>query len=213
MGMDELSTEAKTWLSKILGGQFTADKHIHSHQDEVYKIRTPLGAYYLKISATLEAERDNLERLEMLLNVPKVIDFHSAKGKDFLPISEVPGKNLAELVGTWSDLDIVSTFAEAIRYLHAVDVTKLFPQASSKDVLLHGDMALPNIIISDQGRIGYIDFGQMAFGPPDLDVADAIWSLQRNIGPDFGELFLKAYGPVTVSPMIEKALKFRYQPS
>jgi aminoglycoside phosphotransferase len=211
--MDELDPKAKQWLSKVLDVPFKASKHIHSHQDEVYKIETSLSTYYLKISKSLKAEHDNLKKLATILNVPKVINFHEVQGEnDYLLISELPGKNLVELIGEWSNLNIVDKFAEAIRQLHAVDVIKIFPKASSKDVLLHGDMALPNIIISEQGRIGYIDFGQISFGSPELDLADAIWSLQRNIGPDYGERFLKQYGPVAITARLEKALEFKYQP-
>jgi aminoglycoside phosphotransferase len=210
--MDELDPKTKQWLSKVLGIPFKASKHIHSHQDEVYKIETSLSTYYLKLSKSLRAEHDNLKRLETILNVPKVIDFYDTDENDYLLISELPGKNLVELIGEWSDLDIVDKFAEAVRKLHAVDAARIFPQATSKDVLLHGDMALPNIIISEQNQTGYIDFGQLSFGPPELDLADSIWSLQRNIGPDYGELFLKKYGPVTMTRKIEAALEFRYQP-
>lgn len=210
---DELDPRAKQWLSKVLGVPFKASKHVHSHQDEAYRIEALGGTYYLKISAALEAEQNNLRKLESVLHVPRVIDFYdSSDGNDYLLISELPGKNLVELLGEWSNLDIVDKFAEAVRQLHKVDATKIFPEASPKDVLLHGDMALPNIIISEQGQIGYIDFGQLSFGPPELDLADAIWSLQRNIGSNYGELFLKKYGPVTMTPKIEKALVFRYQP-
>jgi aminoglycoside phosphotransferase len=210
--MEHLDSDAKQWLSRALGAPFKASKHIHSHQDEVYKIETPSNSYYLKISKSLRAENDNLKKLKKILNVPEVIVFYDADENDYLLISELPGKNLVELIGEWSDVAIVDKFAEAIRQLHSLDAAKIFPEANAKDVLLHGDMALPNIIISAQGQTGYIDFGQMSFGPPELDLADAIWSLQRNIGPDYGELFLKKYGPVVVTPKIEKALKFRYQP-
>ncbi len=192
---------------------FKATRHVHSHQDEVYKIETPDSNYYLKISSTLKAECDNLKKLEGLLNTPRVINFYDAGRSDYLLISELPGKNLVELIEEWPELEIVDTFAKAVKQLHAMDATRAFPKASSTDVLLHGDMALPNIIISEQQEIGYIDFGQMAFGPPELDLADAIWSLQRNMGPDYGELFLEKYGQVIMTPKIEKALKFRYRHS
>lgn len=211
--MNQLDTRAKKWLNKILAVPFKATKHIHSHQDEVYKIEAPSNNYYLKISKSLRAEFDNLKKLENILCSPKVIDFYDGEESDFLLISELPGKNLVELIGEWSSLEIVNTFAKAIKQLHDVDATIIFPEASSKDVLLHGDMALPNIIISDKGAIGYIDFGQLSFGTPELDLADAIWSLQRNLGPDYGKLFLEKYGPVTMTAKIEKALSFRYQPS
>lgn len=210
--MNQLSPRAKKWLSDVLGVDFKASKHIHSHQDEVFKIETPSLNYYLKISATLKAERDNLKKLELLLNVPRVIDFYESDNADYLLISELPGKNLVELIGEWSAPKITEVFAKAIRQLHIINAVKVFPQANPKDVLLHGDMALPNIIISEQEEIGYIDFGQLTFGLPELDLADGIWSLQRNLGPNYGELFLKEYGPVQITSVVEKALAFRYQP-
>lgn len=210
--MNPLDPEAKQWLSEVLGVPFNATKHVHSHQDEVYKIETLSSNHYLKISRSLVAEHDNLKKLENIVNVPKVIDFHKARGKDYLLIGELSGKNLVELVGMWSNQEIVNTFAGAIRKLHSVDARKVFPDANPTDVLLHGDMALPNIIISDQGQIGYIDFGQLSYGTPELDLADAIWSLQRNLGSGYGELFLKNYGPVSITPKLRKALEFRYEP-
>lgn len=210
--MNHFDHDAKSWLSTVLTRPFKATKHVHSHQDEVYKIETPGAVYYLKIAATLTAERDNLKKLTPILRVPGVIDFHKSKsGYDYLLISELPGKNLVELIGEWSDTEIVGTFAKAVRQLHDLDVTVVFPEAKAGSVLLHGDMALPNIIISEQKQIGYIDFGQLSFGTPELDLADSIWSLQRNLGPAYGEQFLQAYGSVAMTPKIRKALTFRYE--
>lgn len=61
--------------------------------------------------------------------------------------------------------------------------------------------------------ISYIDLGQLSIGAPDSDLADAIWSLQRNLGTGQGEAFLKAYGDVTMTEQVKRALKFRYHPS
>lgn len=216
--MVTFNKHVQAWLADILGNQVTAEKHIHSHQDEVYRLKTPQKACYLKASPTLKAERDNLNRLKPYLNVPSVLGFCMLEATDYLLISELPGKNLVELIDDpeWSDHDIVTSFAEAVRDLHKLDVVGIFPgQASPNEVLLHGDMSLPNIIISTgsgKKRIGYIDFGQMAYGPPELELADAIWSLQRNLGPAYGELFLQAYGSVVMTPQIRKALDFRYRP-
>lgn len=210
--MDDLDLMAKQWLSNILNTPFKASKHVHSNQDEVYKIETQHDRYYLKISKTLKSEHENLLKLETILNAPKVIDYHDANNNDYLLITELPGKNLVELIDAWPVVNIVDAFAKAIRQLHSIDGTRIFPEASKTDVVLHGDIALPNIIISEQGDIGYIDFGQMTFGSPELDLADAIWSLQRNIGSDYGVLFLEKYGPVIMTPKIEKALQFRYHP-
>lgn len=208
----KLDDNTNEWLSKILGRPFSAMKHIHSHQDEVYKIETSDTTYYLKISATLRAEHDNLIKLAPVLRVPEVIDSYESKnGRDYLLISELPGKNLVELIGEWSDVAIVETFARAVKYLHAVDATAVFPEANNHEVLLHGDVALPNIIISEQKEIGYIDFGQLSFGTPELDLVDAIWSLQRNLGSAYGELFLREYGTIAMTPKIQAALTSGYE--
>lgn len=211
--MNHLDPEIQQWLSKVLTVPFHANKHIHSHQDEVFKIVTSSGNYYLKVSSTLKAEHDNLQKLEPFLNIPKVINFHQDENRDYLLLGELPGKNLVELIDEWPKTAIVETFAHAIRQLHSLDATKVFPNANPGDVLLHGDMALPNIIISAAGAVGYIDFGQLTYGTPELDMADAIWSLQRNFGQGYGELFLQKYGPVARTPKIEEALAFTYQPA
>jgi aminoglycoside phosphotransferase len=74
-------------------------------------------------------------------------------------------------------------------------------------------MALPNIIISKDGNIGFIDFGQMSFGNPELDIYDSIWSIQRNLGPNYGEYFLEKYGPIQRTKKIEYILNFKYKPA
>lgn len=205
-----MNSDAKHWLSEVLDVPFKTTKHVHSHQDEVYRIETRSVNYYIKISRLLRDEYDNLKKLDGILRVPKVIAFHGAGENDYLLISELPGKNLVELIDELPELTIVEKFADAIRQLHSIDATKVFPEASKKDVLLHGDMALPNIIVTDAGEFGYIDFGQLSFGTPELDLADAIWSLQRNIGPAYGELFLRQYGPVVITPKIQEALNYRH---
>lgn len=208
--MNAMNPNVNNWLSGVLAMPFKATKHVHSNQDEVYRIETQTANYYLKISRSLKAERDNLKKLSTILNVPEVIDFYDAEENDYLLLSELPGKNLVELIGELPELTIVEKFADAIRQLHSVDAAKVFPDAKSGDVLLHGDMALPNIIVTNEGDIGYIDFGQLSFGSPELDLADAIWSLQRNLGPAYGKLFLKKYGPVALTPKIEEALAYRH---
>lgn len=210
--MDKLDLPAKQWLTNLLGMPFTMSKHAHSHQDDVYHTKTEHDGYYLKVSTTLTAERDNLLKLTARLHAPRVIDFCHTAERDYLLITELPGKNLVELLPQLSETAIVEIFAKAVRHLHATDITALFPGTAPGDVLIHGDMALPNIILSEEGVIGYIDFGQMTYGHPELDLVDAIWSLQRNIGPEYGELFLEKYGPITKTPKIEAALAFRYTP-
>jgi aminoglycoside phosphotransferase len=211
--MDSIDMATAEWLSKIVDSEFVVEKHGYSNQDAVFTVRTSDTTYYLKIASDLKAERHNIERLEPYLLVPKVVGFDSVNGDDHLLMSEVPGKNLAELVGAWTNEAIVREFARSIKALHDVDAAILFPgEMKSGLVLLHGDMALPNIISTKEGSSGYIDLGKMALGTPDFDLADAVWSLQRNMGPGYGELLLEEYGAITVTPKLNEALGFRYTP-
>lgn len=94
--INTMDPNANNWLSSVLAVPFKATKHVHSNQDEVYRIETQSANYYLKISRSLRAERDNLKKLSAILNVPKVIDFYDAKENGYLLISELPGRNLVE---------------------------------------------------------------------------------------------------------------------
>lgn len=209
--MELIAQSTRDWLSDQLAVDFQMEKHNYSNQDDVYKIQTSEKNFYLKIAPTLIAERDNLLKTKAYLHVPDVIGFSRIVAKDHLLISEVPGKNLAELVGEWEDIAIACEFARAVRNFHALDVGELFPGNKSQgSVVLHGDMSLPNITCTKPGSVSYIDLGQISVGSPDVDLADALWSLQRNISPDYGELFLKEYGDVVITEKLDEALKFRH---
>ena len=212
--MDSLDTQTKSWLDGLIRTQFEIEKHRYSNQDDVYKLESPRATYYLKVSDDLQNEHDNILRLQDFLATPRIVGFTRRDSQDYLLMSEVRGQNLAELVGDWENEAIVNAFARAVRQLHSLDVPTVFPgTTTSDDVVLHGDMSLPNIIAMNNGTLGYIDLGQVTVGPRDNDLADAIWSLQRNIGPKYGEYFLHEYGNVKVTPKIEKALAYRYSPN
>jgi aminoglycoside phosphotransferase len=209
--METISRSAISWLNEQLEAEYTIEKHSYSHQDDVYVIQMLHKKVFLKISSHLETERRCLIAVAPYLHVPSVLAFTRIDDKDHLLLGEVPGRNLVEYIGEWSNESIVKEFARAIRVFHELDPGKIFPGKNTEGfVVLHGDMALPNIISATQGEASYIDLGQMHLGKRDTDLADAIWSLQRNIGPEYGESFLKEYGNVTMTEKIEKALQFRY---
>lgn len=209
--MELITKSTKDWLKEQLAVDFQIEKHSYSHQDEVYVIQTLRERVFLKILSNLESERRNLIKVGPYLTVPIVLAYNRIEDKDHLLLSQVPGKNLAEFIGTWSNEEIVKEFARAVRVFHELDPHALFPNKNADDlVVLHGDMALSNIMCQTPGKAGYIDLGQMYLGRRDADLADAIWSLQRNISPEYGELFLKEYGNVVMTEKIEKALQFRY---
>ena len=209
--MDKLDTKTTAWLSRLIGDAFQPQKPSWSTQNNVYKITTPHKTYYLRIATDLKVEHNNLKTLRPFLRVPNVIGFEKISDKDHLLISALPGKNLCEFIGQWTNEEITKKFAVAVKEFHALDLHKIFPQQSAAgSVVLHGDMSLPNIMYTKEVFSGYIDVAKLSLGSADDDLADALWSLQRNLGPGYGELFLKEYGITTLSPKLTKALEFKY---
>ncbi|HEY8999512.1 MAG TPA: phosphotransferase [Candidatus Saccharimonadales bacterium] len=212
--MNDIDAATRAWLQSTIGPDFEIEKHAYSHQDDVYKIQTPAERYYLKIAPSLRTERDNLLRLRPHATVPDVLGFTRINGRDHLLMSELHGRNLAELAGELGNEMIVKEFARAIKMFHALDAHILFPaRAKPGLVVLHGDMAMPNVLRGADGELGFIDLAQMSVGLMDVDLADAIWSLQRNIGPGYGELLLREYGGVAITPKLEAALQFKHVPA
>ncbi len=210
--MSGLNRSVQAWLTRLLGSPISINKHTFSNQDDVYVVRVADARYFLKVAASLEIERINIERIQPYLPVPKVIGFCRIDKLDHLLMSEVPGKNLAELVGEWTDTDLVKEFATAVRMFHKLDPGKLYPENTESDVfVLHGDMSMPNVLCTMPGSVGYIDLAQVRLGTPDIDLADAIWSLQRNMGHGYGKLFLQEYGDVVMTERLQKALDYRYE--
>lgn len=210
--MNNIDALVMAWLRGRIGDDFKITKHRFSNQDDVYAVRAGSDELYLKVAKNLAAERENTAKLQPYLRVPKVIGFESMGDRDYLLMTALPGKNLVEYVGEWDDIAVVKEFARAVKEFHSLDVNQVFSGKIAPDVVvLHGDMAMPNIICTQPGSAGYIDLGQMSVGAADLDLADALWSLQRNIGPGYGELFLSEYGDFVMTEKVDKALKYRHQ--
>jgi aminoglycoside phosphotransferase len=211
--MNLLHANVTAWLETLLSPSFEVEKHSYSHQDAVYHIKMPDISYYLKIADDLTAEHSNIVHIGTGLLTPGIFGFARMNSADHLLMSELPGKNLAEWVGEWPDTVIVQEFAKAVRTFHSLDPSTIFPDQDTMGlVVIHGDMSLPNIISPQPGSAGYIDLGKSRPGTPDADLVDALWSIQRNLGTGYGELFLQQYGTFDMTPTIEAALRFKYTP-
>jgi aminoglycoside phosphotransferase len=211
--MDHIDSNTHNWLSSLISGSFQIETPDWSTQKNIYKVVTPDKIYYLRIAVSLEKEHENLKHVKPFLNVPAVVGFRTSESGDQLLMSEVPGKNLCEFINNWTNEDITKKFARAVKDFHTLDPLEIFPETTSPtSIVLHGDMSLPNVIFTESDFSGYIDLGQMSVGSPDEDLADALWSLQRNIGPEYGELFLHEYGEAKMTPKLVAALNFRYTP-
>lgn len=70
-----------------------------------------------------------------------------------------------------------------------------------KEVLLHGDYCLPNIILNNWKLSGYIDLGCGGIGDRHIDVVWGIWTLKYNLGTvEYTNRFIDAYGRDMIEP-------------
>ncbi|MFD2328879.1 APH(3') family aminoglycoside O-phosphotransferase [Cohnella sp. GCM10020058] len=61
-------------------------------------------------------------------------------------------------------------------------------------VFTHGDYTLPNVMLDEELRTGFIDWGRSGIGDRYQDIALAARSLAGDYGPSSAEVFLSAYG-------------------
>lgn len=69
------------------------------------------------------------------------------------------------------------------------------------DTLLHGDYCLPNIMLDNWKRSGFIDVGCGGIGDRHIDLFWGIWSLSYNLKTNaYHDRFLDAYGRDKIQP-------------
>ncbi|WP_251616580.1 aminoglycoside 3'-phosphotransferase [Senimuribacter intestinalis] len=70
-----------------------------------------------------------------------------------------------------------------------------------KEVLIHGDYCLPNIILNNWEFSGYIDLDCGGIGDRHIDVLWGIWTLNYNLGTaQYTERFIDGYGKDLIEP-------------
>ncbi len=97
-----------------------------------------------------------------------------------------------------------SESAENFGYKNADEAYRVFCEGKDlfhRDVLLHGDYCLPNIVLKNWKLSGFIDVGNGGVGDRHIDLFWGVWSLWYNLKTDrYGSRFLDAYGRDAVEP-------------
>lgn len=191
------------WVLDLGWGPPRAAQRVRSgHLAAVWRFDWDDRSAYLKVAPSLTGERERLQWLAGRVRVPAVLAWRAAaeKDADWLLTAALPGQDLADRCQMTPPRDIVRSLAEALLRFHALPMEDCpfpctFPcRAGAAPVILHGDACLPNVVIDATGESGYIDLGDAAIGPREIDLAAAVWSLHHNLGPGYGGDFLRAYG-------------------
>jgi len=184
------------WASDFLGLPLESTKMISSPTNVVYQLQNGENVWFLKIGPNLSKEYQKLNWLSGSVSVPKVVTYLDDTQNQILLQTAILGSNLYELSKVWTKTEIIVKYAQALKYLHQVQIKDSELESSELgQVLTHGDACLPNILFDCEGDLtGFIDIGDAKLGNPEIDLSAAIWSLQFNFGSGYGLDFLKAYG-------------------
>lgn len=205
--VDELDWLANFDIKDIIN----TEKMMSAEQNSVLKIESKDGNYILKIGPNLEEEYERLVWLEGKLPVAKVIGWEKGE-QDKLLMSYISGENLAEIGPKLPEEELVKILADALHLVHNIDIKDCpFGKRADKSVLIHGDSCLPNFMIKDGKLTGIIDLGSAGLGDEDDDLAATVWSLNHNLGPNAGLLFLKAYGYEVQTKEEVERLRLKYE--
>ena len=106
--------------------------------------------------------------------------------------THLPGRAAHELQG--NPTHAITVAARALRAVHELPVRAcpFGEHRDAGDVVIHGDYALPNVII-DGIQWGIVDWSLMRVGDRNEDIDDAERSIRRNFGEDLVAMFREAY--------------------
>ena len=88
----------------------------------------------------------------------------------------------------------IESAARALRVVHALPVSTcpFGARSAATDVVIHGDYALPNVIIA-RATVGVVDWSLLRIGDPNEDIDDAERSIRRNFGERWRAHFRDAF--------------------
>ena len=172
----------------------------------VWRLSAGDQAVFVKRAAGLAGERDRLEWLAGRWPVPEVVAFARENGDEWLVTRGVAGVPMYHPAVGWPAEHVARRYGEILRGLHAADARDCpFGIRKMGNVLIHGDYALPNVLVEDGSFSAVVDVGRAGLGNPEDDLAAGVWSLQYNFGKGFARAFLDAYGwPPMTDESIEK---------
>lgn len=180
-----------------------------------------IGDMYLKIapSGTLVRSAQAQEYFHLKGLSAELLAFEQNADRDWLLVRSVPGAYACDKALMSDPVRLARILGKTVRALHETNACgcpltdangrallayereagKPFEEDLSllkSDVLIHGDMCLPNIFFSEDYRFtGFIDLGDSGLGDRHFDLYWAMWSLAYNLKTDrYNDEFLNAYG-------------------
>jgi aminoglycoside phosphotransferase len=201
---------AQDWVASLVPEKLCSVVRVRSNEvNAVFQLEYESRSLFLKIGPNLGGEYERLQWLEGRLPAPQPLGWTVREKAEALLLSAVPGDDLATLSVSVAPQRIVIRLAEALKAIHNVPVGD-WPFGGVGLALVHGDACLPNFLYDGERLSGYIDIGDMALGSPEIDLAAAVYSLQRNLGPGYGLAFLHEYGWKDVSEDEVERLRLLY---
>ena len=175
-------TDIPEELGGIIGGAVWERDTMGCSCSAVYRLKgIPNSANaYLKVQRRtgfddLRREKEILDWLCYRLPVPQVLHFSQCGEMQYLLMTENTGRAARDI---YDELVATKPLEEDL-------------------VFTHGDYCLPNVIVSDSGISGFVDWGRAGVADRYQDLALAARSLKHNAGPRGGEmaaLFFHEYG-------------------
>jgi aminoglycoside phosphotransferase len=155
-------------------------------------------------------ERQALRALEGRYPVPKILD----EGPDSLLLGFLPGGHGQDLVDAGQANEVLNACGLALRALHNIDVSTVFPRSAHRDhVLVHGDFG-PNNVLLDAETFEVTAVLDWEFSAPGNAVEDLAWCewivrMHHPAAVSSLSAFHRAYGSVPLWPARQAAMVSR----
>ena len=204
------SPEIQAWAASQMKQSIRSVVRVDSNEaNQVFRLDFDSESAFLKIGTELRQEYERLQWLYQRVPCPRPVGLTSTASGEVLLSTAVQGNNLVFLRHSLSPQTIIRRLAATLRIIHATSIAD-FPFGGVGTVLIHGDACLPNFIYNGDTLTGCIDVGDMCIGVPETDLADAVWSIQHNLGSGYGGAFLQAYGWSDTSEETVEWLRLRH---